>query len=134
MVINWLVVLPGVKSDSSENFGGSRITTFMVYLSDVEIGGRTVFPQPGISVKPVAGTALYWFNHDNLGENDSRYVISLYHIPLEVLTLFHSFRTMHLGCPVVYGNKWIANKWIKWDAQMWRYPCGVTKDDFSVLT
>ena len=52
----------------------------------------------GITVKPLKGNALYWFNHDHLGENDSR--------------------SYHLGCPVGVGNKWIANKWIKWTGQV----------------
>ena len=66
----------------------------------------------GISVKPVKGNALYWFNHDSLEENDSR--------------------SYHLGCPVGFGNKWIANKWIKWTGQMWNYRCGTFKKDFSI--
>ena len=32
-------------------------------------------------------------------------------------------RTHHTGCPVVRGNKWIANKWIKWHEQMGTRPC-----------
>jgi len=62
--------------------------TFMVYMSEVGLGGRTVFPQAGISVKPEKGSALYWFNHDAAIEIDSR--------------------IFHLGCPVGFGNKWIA--------------------------
>ena len=34
------------------NKAGPRIITFMMYLSDVIAGGRTVFHQLGISVKP----------------------------------------------------------------------------------
>lgn len=37
----------------------------MVYLSDVEAGGRTVFPTIGLSVEPSAGSALFWFNLDS---------------------------------------------------------------------
>ncbi len=29
----------------------------------------------------------------------------------------------HLGCPVLYGRKWIANKWIRSNEQMNRFPC-----------
>ena len=65
--------------------------TFMIYLSDVEVGGNTIFIQPGISVQPVKGSALYWFNMGAQNNYDSR--------------------VFHLGCPVLYGNKWIANKW-----------------------
>ena len=37
-----------------------RLMTFMVYLSDVEAGGHTVFPNLGLSVPPVRGSALFW--------------------------------------------------------------------------
>jgi hypothetical protein len=37
----------------------------MIYLSDVEAGGRTVFPTIGVSVPPEAGSALFWFNLDS---------------------------------------------------------------------
>ena len=33
---------------------------------------------------------------------------------------------------VGFGNKWIANKWVKWTGQMWNYPCGTKKRDFSI--
>ena len=29
----------------------------------------------------------------------------------------------HVECPVVYGNKWVANKWINRNEQMNRFPC-----------
>ena len=27
-------------------------------------------------------------------------------------------RMKHLGCPVVQGDKWIVNKWVKWHRHM----------------
>ena len=32
----------------------------MLYLSTVEAGGRTIFPKISLSVKPEAGSLLYW--------------------------------------------------------------------------
>ena len=86
--------------------------TFMVYLTSVEAGGRTVFPQAEISVKPEMGAALYWFNNGAQYNYDSR--------------------IYHLGCPVLYGNKWITNKWIKMLANFRDYPCLQYKKHFSV--
>ena len=56
----------------------------MIYLSNVESGGHTVFCSLGLNVKPKAGDALFWFNLDSAGDYDTR--------------------NMHLGCPVIYGN------------------------------
>ena len=94
-------------------YGGSRITTFMLYLSDVQAGGHTVFPQAGIHVKPKAGSALYWFNFG--------------------AQMTHDTRVIHLGCPVLYGNKWIANKWVKLLAQFNEYPCSIKNEFFTML-
>ena len=101
-----------ISSEGTE-FGGPRMMTFMIYLSDVEVGGNTIFIQPGISVQPVKGSALYWFNMGAQNNYDSR--------------------VFHLGCPVLYGNKWIANKWIKWFANHKTYPCLIEKHHFSVI-
>ena len=29
----------------------------------------------------------------------------------------------HGGCPVLIGSKWITNKWIRVNSQMYRRPC-----------
>ena len=96
-----------IHQQEHKNYGGPRLTTFMVYLSQVESGGHTVFPTIDLYVKPKAGDALFWFNLNSSGDYDTR--------------------NIHLGCPVMYGNKWIANKWVKWLDQMWNYPCLVDK-------
>ena len=41
-------------------------------------------------------------------------------------------RMMHLGCPVVAGNKWIVNKWIKWHPHMDSYPCYRDRGHYGV--
>ena len=87
--------------------------TFMVYLTSTQSGGYTVFPQAGISVKPEAGSALYWFNQGAQNNYDSR--------------------INHLGCPVLHGNKWIANKWIKWLANFKNFPCLIGQRYYSVM-
>ena len=108
----------GIHQDSSvlssENnaFGGFRVTTFMIYLSDVESGGHTVFPQAGVSVKPEEGKALFWFNCEPCSQNPS------------------DSTTYHLGCLVLHGNKQIANKWVKILPQFKNYPCHIKNPDY----
>ena len=105
--------IDGSLENTSESYesGGYRITTFMVYLSEVEAGGHTIFPQAGISIKPKEGDALFWFNNGPKRNIDTR--------------------IFHMGCPVLYGNKWIANKWIKVLAQFKNYPCWKNKNHYS---
>ena len=60
-----------------------------------------MFVEVNVGVDPKAGSLLYWQLRNSAGAPD--------------------IRMNHLGCPVVYGNKWIANKWVRWSEQMNRY-------------
>ena len=35
--------------------------------------------------------------------------------------------TLHAGCPVLYGEKWVSNKWIRVNGEMFTRPCELIK-------
>ena len=73
--------------------GGQRTWTAMVYLSDVEEGGSTWFPQAGIRVPPRKRLLLIW-NNMKLDGSPNPF-------------------TLHEGMPVVKGTKYIVTKWFR---------------------
>uniref|UniRef100_H2ZF13 procollagen-proline 4-dioxygenase n=1 Tax=Ciona savignyi TaxID=51511 RepID=H2ZF13_CIOSA len=79
---------------------GRRIATFLIYviadpsqLSEVQEGGGTAFVEAGVTAKPIKGSAVFWYNMYPSGDID--------------------IRTFHGACPVMIGNKWASNKWIR---------------------
>ncbi|XP_064116840.1 prolyl 4-hydroxylase subunit alpha-1-like [Macrobrachium nipponense] len=88
----------------------NRMATFLIYLTDVQQGGATVFPWLGFGVRPRQGMGLLWYNLSPAGERDDR---------LE-----------HAACPVLFGDKWIINKWITYGGQFTRIPCTTSEEDY----
>eukprot|EP00804_Cyclotella_cryptica_P017815 CCRYP_001224-RC/>CCRYP_001224-RC protein AED:0.17 eAED:0.17 QI:97/1/1/1/1/1/4/304/518 len=73
---------------------GVRILTLFIYLNDVEEGGGTSFPIPGVVVTPKKGSAVLWpsVRDDEPEQKD--------------------WRTDHEALPVIKGLKYGANAWI----------------------
>eukprot|EP00899_Mesostigma_viride_P000751 jgi/Mesvir1/10677/Mv13768-RA.1 len=95
--------------------GGNRLATVLMYLTDVEEGGETLFPSArgfdrklverddlsecakgGLAVKPKKGDALLFYSLKFNGDKD--------------------LSSLHAGCPVIRGEKWSATKWIHIDS------------------
>ncbi|KAA8548030.1 hypothetical protein F0562_004709 [Nyssa sinensis] len=95
---------------ANQELGGHRVATVLMYLSSVEKGGETIFPNSegketqlkdddssdcaknGYAVKPKKGDALLFFSLHPDATTD----------PL----------SLHGSCPVIEGEKWSATKWI----------------------
>ena len=81
------------------------IATFMGWFKEPEAGGGTAFISNEFEgvIEAKKGSAAFWINLSSCHIKDSR--------------------TLHGGCPVLKGSKWILNKWIfSWD--QWKsWPC-----------
>ncbi|KAM6987961.1 prolyl 4-hydroxylase subunit alpha-3 isoform 2-T2 [Tautogolabrus adspersus] len=88
---------------------GNRLATFMVYLSSVEAGGSTAFIYANFSVPVVERAAVFWWNLHRNGEGDED--------------------TLHAGCPVLIGDKWVANKWIHEYGQEFQHRCSLNPEE-----
>ncbi|KAL1445678.1 hypothetical protein MTO96_044886 [Rhipicephalus appendiculatus] len=87
---------------------GNRVATMLLYLTDVSRGGATAFVHLQLAVKPRRGSALFWYDLAPYSGNDGPVHFSFWHQKRAVQKL-----TTHVGCPVLWGTKWIATKWIR---------------------
>lgn len=98
---------PGSPLDLSPN--GNRVATVLIYLNDVSRGGYTVFTRAKTYISPTMGDAAFWYNLKRSGEGD--------------------YETEHAACPVLCGNKWVANKWLHIRGQEFRRKCSLNSKE-----
>ena len=55
--------------------GGDRTVTLLGYAS-TPVGGNTIFPALGLTIKPNKGDVLFWITSNNKGDFDTRYSFS----------------------------------------------------------
>lgn len=77
---------------------GSRYLTYLIYLNDDFEGGETVFPQIKRVVKPKKGKCIVF--QSTMLPPDGRTIL----------------QALHGGNPVISGEKWICNKWVRTNA------------------
>ncbi len=71
--------------------GGQRVGTVVMYLRTPERGGATIFPDIGLEVSPIKGSAVF-FSYDRPHPDT---------------------KTLHGGMPVTLGEKYVATKWLR---------------------
>ena len=81
-------------SGQRKRFAGHRVYTVFLYLSDVEAGGATAFPDLGVEVRPERGAVLIW---PSVRDDDPNVA---------------DMRTRHGALPVLAGTKYSANVWV----------------------
>ena len=87
-------LIPGnAANQASIARSGQRVSTMVIYLNDVSVGGETVFPEIGLSVVPRKGNAVYFEYCDAIGQLDGK--------------------TLHAAAEVLSGEKWVATKWMR---------------------
>lgn len=75
------------------NIQGNRTWTFMIYLNDVEDGGKTNMCNCHAKFRAKMGRAVTWNNLDREGKGNNN--------------------TLHAGEPVLKGTKYIITKWFR---------------------
>ncbi|HEY0112448.1 MAG TPA: 2OG-Fe(II) oxygenase [Allosphingosinicella sp.] len=89
-----------------ERQGGQRTWTAMIFLNEPEGGGQTFFPNANVRVTPRTGNLLLWNNMDAFGQPN--------------------IASLHTGCPVEGGVKYVITKWYRERPWGWYGEHGVT--------
>ena len=81
--------------DGAPHLHGGRVATLLLYCEVPKLGGATTFSNARVSVKPKALDAvLFSYLDDDTGTMDTGH-------------------TVHSGCPVIDGEKWVMTLWMR---------------------
>jgi hypothetical protein len=83
-------------TDNNVKYKQVRSQYFFAAISVFHLLVQTRTCSPGLSVKPAKGKAIMWYNH----HVDRGYLGNL------------DKRSLHGGCNIIQGTKWIANHWM----------------------
>jgi hypothetical protein len=117
--------------------GGNRLVTVLYYLNDVEVGGETGFPYVNSHTNPKTGITgecpsvsfsvfVWWLIYHHLTDYSKACDYGLKLKPKKGgAAMFYSLAedghmdgkvdmwSLHAGCDVHKGEKWLANQWIR---------------------
>lgn len=80
--------------DGTYHRKGGRVATSLMYCHVADKGGATNFPRANIHINPKKLQALFFSYKGPDGEMDTGY-------------------TLHSGCPVIEGEKWVSTLWMR---------------------